>query len=196
MPDQLKLPFGLWTREAVQRLIADRFGIILSHWQVGRYLTSRGYTPQKPIHKAFEQKPAQVKEWLDKAYPAIKKSAAKEKAVIYFGDETGMRSDHQAGKSYAPKGITPIVKSTGQRFSLNMISAISNKGHLQLMIPDGSFNGDVCIDFPKRMIKYSREKIFFVTDGHRAHKTKKLKAWLEENTNRIAIFLFHLTVRN
>jgi hypothetical protein len=77
-----------------------------------------------------------------------------------------------------------------------MISAISNKSHLQLMIPDGSFNGDVCIDFLKRVIKYSREKVFFVTDGHPAHKTKKLKAWLEENNNRIAIFLFPLTARN
>jgi transposase len=188
MPDQLKLPFGLWTREAVQQLIENRFGIILSRWQVGRYLKSWGYTPQKPIRKAFEQKPAQVKEWLDKQYPVIKKRAAKEKAVIYFGDETGMRSDHQAGKSYAPKGETPIVKSTGQRFSLNMISAISNKGHLQFMILDGSFNGDVFIEFLKRMIKYSREKVFFITDGHPAHKTKKLKVWLEENNNRIEVF--------
>lgn len=187
LPDQLKLPFGLWTREAVQQLILDRYGIELSRWQVGRYLRLWGYTPQKPIRKAFEQKPEQVKQWLEKEYPAIKKRAAKEKGTIYFGDETGMRSDHQAGKSYAPKGETPVVKSTGQRFSLNMISAISNKGHLQFMIIE-KFNGEVFIDFLKRMIRYSREKIFFVTDGHPAHKTKKLKAWLEENKDRIEVF--------
>lgn len=187
LPDQLKLPFGLWTREAVQQLILERYGITLSRWQVGRYLKSWGYTSQKPIRKAFEQKPEQVKQWLKKEYPAIKRRAAKEKWTIYFGDETGMRSDHQAGKSYAPKGETPVVKSTGQRFSLNMISAISNKGHLQFMIID-KFNGNVFIDFLKRMIRYSREKVFFVTDGHPAHKTKKLKAWLEENKERIEVF--------
>lgn len=187
LPDQLKLPFGLWTREAVQQLIEQRYGIVLSRWQVGRYLKRWGYTPQKPIRKAFEQKPAQVKQWLEKEYPAIKKRAAQEKATIYFGDETGMRSDHQAGKSYAPKGKTPIIKATGQRFSLNMISAISNKGHLQFMLID-KFNGEVFIDFLKRMIRYSKEKIFFVTDGHPAHKTKKLKVWLAENTNRIEVF--------
>lgn len=186
-PDQLKLPYGLWTREAVQQLIWDRYGIELSRWQVGRYLKSWGYTPQKPIRKAFEQKPEQVKQWLTKEYPAIKKRASKEKGTIYFGDETGMRSDHQAGKSYAPKGQTPVVKSTGQRFSLNMISAISNKGHLQFMIIE-KFNGEVFIDFLRRMIRYSREKVFFITDGHPAHKTKKLKAWLEENKNRIEVF--------
>ena len=187
MPDQLKLAFGLWTRAAVQQLIEQKYGVVLSVKQVGRYLKSWGYTPQKPIRKAFEQKPEQVKQWLEKEYPAIKKRATKEKGTIYFGDETGMRSDHQAGRSYAPKGKTPVVKSTGQRFSLNMISAISNKGHLQFMLID-KFNGDVFIDFLQRMIRYSKQKIFYVTDGHPAHKTKKLQAWLEESKHRIEVF--------
>lgn len=189
LPDQLKLPFGLWTREAVQQLIFVRYGIELSRWQVGRYLKSWGYTPQKPISKAFEQKPEKVKEWLEKEYPAIKKRATKENAVIYFGDETGMRSDHQAGKSYAPKGETPVIKKTGQRFSLNMISAISNKGHLQFMILDGRFNGVAFKTFLQQMIKYSRQKIYFVTDGHPAHKTKMLNEWLVENKDRIEVFM-------
>jgi len=188
LPDQLKLPFGLWTREAVGELMLRKFGIDLSRWQVGRYLSAWGFSPQKPISKAFEQKPEKVKAWLEKEYPAIKKKAKKEKAIIYFGDETGMRSDHQAGKSYSPKGKTPIIKRTGQRFSLNMISAISPKGHLQFMIIDGRFNGDVFIKFLKQMIRYSKEKIYFVTDGHPAHKTKKLNAWLQENKKRIEVF--------
>lgn len=188
LPDQLKLPYGLWTREAVQRLISEKFSVELSRWQVGRYLKSWGYSPQKPITKAFEQKPEKVKEWLEKEYPAIQKKAKKEKAVIYFGDETGMRSDHQTGRSYAPKGETPIIKRTGQRFSLNMISAISNRGHLQFMIIDGRFNGEVFIEFLKRMIRYSNQKIYFVTDGHPAHKTKKLNEWLDNNKKRIEVF--------
>lgn len=186
-PEQLKLSYGLWTREAVTQLIYDRYGITLSRWQVGRYLKSWGYTPQKPIRKAFEQKPAQVQQWLKTEYPAIKRKAVKEKATIYFGDETGMRSDHQAGRSYAPRGETPVITATGQRFSLNMISAISNRGHLQFMIID-RFNGDVFLYFLKRMIKYSREKVFYITDGHPAHKTKKVNQWLEENNQKIEVF--------
>lgn len=188
MPDQLKLPFGLWTREAVQQLILNRFGIELSRWQVGRYLKSWGYTPQKPISKAFEQDPARVKQWLDKEYPAIKKRAAKENATIYFEDEVGMRSDHQAGKSYAPKGKTPVIKKTGQRFSLNMISAISNKGHVEFMILDGTFNGGVFLEFLTQLVKYKQQKIFLVVDGHSAHKTRVIKAWLEENKQKIELF--------
>lgn len=188
LPDQLKLPFGLWTRGAVQQLLLDRYNVELSRWQVGRYLKDWGYTPQKPISKAFEQKPEKVKQWLEQEYPVIKKRAAKEDAVIYFGDETGMRSDHQAGKSYAPKGETPVIKKTGQRFSLNMISAISNRGHLQFMIIDGRFNSEVFETFLKQMIKYSRQKIYFVTDGHPAHKTKRLNEWLSENRDKIEVF--------
>lgn len=190
LPDQLKLPYGLWTREAVQQLILNRFGIALSRWQVGRYLKAWGYTPQKPISKAFEQKPEKVKQWLEKEYPAIKRKAKKENAVIYFGDETGMRSDHQAGKSYAPKGKTPVIKRTGNRFSLNMISAISNRGHLQFMVIDGNgrFNSDVFKTFLKQMIKYRKQKIYFVTDNHSAHKTKILNEWLGKNKKRIEVF--------
>ena len=188
MPDQLKLPFGLWTREAVQQLIYDKYGIELSRWQVGRYLKSWGYTPQKPISKAYEQDPKRVAEWLDKEYPAIKRKAKKQNAVIYFEDEVGMRSDHQAGKSYAPKGATPVIRKTGQRFSLNMVSAISNKGHVEFMILDGTFNGGVFLDFLTRLIKHKQYKIFLVVDGHSAHKTKLVKAWLEEHKDRIELF--------
>jgi transposase len=204
LPDQLGLPFGLWTREAVAQLIAQKYSISLSRWQVGRYLKGWGYTPQKPIRKAFEQKPEKVKKWLEAEYPDIKKRATKEKAVIYFGDETGMRSDHgstmltnhQSGRSYtstmlsnhSPKGQTPVIKATGKRFSLNMISAISNKGHLQFMIIEGSFNGDVFQTFLEGIIKYAKVKIFFITDGHPAHKTKKLQEWLAGKKDKIEVF--------
>lgn len=187
LPEQLKLPFGLWTREAVQQLISDKFGIELSRWQVGRYLKKWGYTPQKPIRKAFEQKPENVKKWLEEQYPAIQKRAKAERATIYFGDETGCRSDHQAGKSYAPKGKTPMIKATGKRYTVNMISAISNRGHLQFMLMEKGFNSEVFKTFLQQMIKYSRKKVFFITDNHPAHKTIKLNQWLEQNKEKLEV---------
>ena len=106
-----------------------------------------------------------------------------------------MRSDHQAGRSYEPKGETPIITATGQRVSFNMISAISNKGHLQFMIID-RFHGEVFLDFLKRMIKYSREKVYFISDDHPAHKTKMVKAWLEENKKELKFSLFRPIARS
>lgn len=186
-PDQLKLPFALWTRDVVQQLIMDKFGIQVSRWTVGRYLKAWGFTPQKPVYKAYEQKDEAVKAWLTEQYPNIQEQAKKEDAVIYWGDETGMRSDHHAGRSYAPKGKTPVIKATGKRFKTNMISAISNRGLLRFMIFD-KFNSEVFIKFLGRMIERAENKIILIVDGHPAHKTVAVKQWIENHKDKIEIF--------
>ncbi len=123
-----------------------------------------------------------VKEWLQEIYPKIKRSAIHEGTEIYWEVETGMRSDHQAGTSYSPKGQTPIVKRTGKRFSINMISAISNRGNLNFMIIEtGRFNSEVFLNFLQRLIKGKQKKTYLIVDGHPSHKTNKIKEWLKQN---------------
>ena len=187
-PDQCKLAMGLWTREAVQELIKRKFGIEKSLPQIGRYLKSWGFTSQKPIYKAYEQEPEEVKQWLEEDFPKIKKQAKKEQAVIYFGDETGLRSDHQAGKTFSPKGKTPVVKKSGKRFSLNMVSAISARGDKRFMIFKGMFNADCFIKFLRQLTKNQKQKILFIVDNYSVHKTKKVKEWVEKNKNKIELF--------
>lgn len=188
LPDQLKLPFTLWTREAVQSLINKKFQVKKSLPQIGRYLQSWGFSAQKPIYKAYEQDPEAVKVWLEKTYPKIKRKAKKEKAEIYFGDEAGMRSDHHAGKSYSKKGKTPIVKKTGQRFSINMISAVSARGGKRFMLYKGKFNSDRYILFLKQLIKNSKHKIYLIMDNYSVHKTNKVKEWIERHKDKIAVY--------
>jgi transposase len=186
-PDQLKLPFALWTRDSVSMLINNKFGIEVSRWTIGRYLKLWGFTPQKPIYKAYEQKDEAVQKWLNEDYPEIKAKANEEDAVIFWGDETGMRSDHHAGRSYAPKGKTPVIKATGKRFKTNMISAISNRGLLKFMIFD-KFNSDVFIKFLSRMTERTDNKVILIIDGHPAHKTLAVKEWLEQHKEKIEVF--------
>jgi len=186
-PDQLKLPFALWTRDSVAMLISGKFNIEVSRWTIGRYLKAWGFTPQKPIYKAYEQKDEALQKWLNEDYPEIKAKAKEQDAVIFWGDETGMRSDHHAGRSYAPKGKTPIIKATGKRFKTNMISAISNRGLLKFMIFD-KFNSDVFIKFLSRMIERTDNKVILIVDGHPAHKTLAVKKWLEKHTEKIEVF--------
>jgi len=188
MPDQLKLPYALWTRSGVGELITKHFGVKVSKWTVGRYLKEWGFTPQKPIRKAYEQNPESVKQWLAKDYVKIKKKAKKEQAEIFWGDETGMRSDHQAGKSYSPKGVTPVVIKTGKRFKINMISAINNKGKLNFMIYHKGFNTTVFIKFMSRLIERAPCKILFIVDGHPSHKTIAVKEWIEKHKTQIELF--------
>ena len=127
-PDQMSMPFALWTREAMQQLLSRKFAVEVSVWTVGRYLRAWGLTPQKPVRRAYEQNPAAVRKWLEEEYPAIRELARRAKAQIYWLDEMGLRSDHQAGRSYGRRGETPVVLGTGLRFRCNMISAITNRG--------------------------------------------------------------------
>lgn len=187
-PDQLKLPFALWTREAVGDYLRDSFGVDVSVWTIGRYLKKWGFSPQKPVYKAYEQKSPEVKKWLKKEYPAIKQRAVDENAEIHWADEMGMRSDHQTGTTWAPKGKTPVIVKTGKRFRLNMISSLTNRGKLEFMLFKEGFTAGIFIDFLSRLIRYNRRKVFIVVDGHPAHKAKMVKEWLKDHTERIELF--------
>lgn len=187
-PNQLKLPFMLWTREAVQKLISRQCKIDVSVITVGRYLKLWGFTPQKPIYKAYEQKSKEVKKWLEEEYPNIQRAANKENAVIHWGDETGFRSDHQAGRTYGRKGRTPEIKKTGRRFRSNMISSLTNRGHLEFMIYRKGFNSVVFIRFMNRLIKNKDQMIYFIVDRHPVHKTKIVNRWIQKHAKSIKIF--------
>jgi len=187
-PEQLKLPFYLWTREAVGDLIEHRFGIRLSVWTVGRYLGRWGFTPQKPLRRAYEKNPGQVRRWLEEDYPQIRKQAKREKARIYWGDEMGLRSDHSVGTSYGRRGQKPVIPGTGQRFGCNMISAITNFGQLNFMVFKERFDNTVFEAFLKRLVRQSKEKVFLIVDGHPVHRAKKIAQWVEKNEQHISLF--------
>jgi transposase len=187
-PDQLKLPFCLWTREAVAQLIEDRFDIRLSVWTVGRYLAKWGFTPQKPVRRAFEQNPKEVKQWLDKTYPDIRDKARQQGAEIFWGDEMGLRSDHVVGRTFARKGNTPVIPGTGRRFGCNMVSAITNRGKLNFMVFQDRFTTHVFLDFLKRLTKQSGHKVFLIVDSHAVHRSKAVKQWVDQNIHLIELF--------
>ena len=187
-PDQLKLGFALWTREAVQTLLAERFDQHVSVWTAGRYLAKWGFTPQKPLRRAYEQDPAAVQRWLDEQYPAIAKRAKREKAEIHWGDEMGLRSDHTTGTSYSRRGQTPVIPGTGKRFSCNMISTITNRGTLRFMLFKQRFTSPVLLAFLGRLVRSSNRKVFLIVDGHPVHKAKKVEQWLAKRSDRIEMF--------
>jgi transposase len=187
-PDQLKVPFYLWTREAVAILLRDRFGVVLSLSQIGRYLKSWGFTPQKPLKRAYERDEQKVREWLETEYPKIAAKAQESSGEIYWGDEMGLRSDHQTGTSWAEKGHTPVIKTTSKRFGCNMISAITNRGTLCFRVFDGKFDSRLFIDFLQRLIRGTKRKVFLIVDSHPVHRSKKVKAWIGKHDADIEVF--------
>lgn len=188
MPDQLKLPYGLWTRKAVKELVERELGVQLAITTMGDYLRSWGYSPQKPKKRAYEQNPEALQKWLDEQYPAIKDRAKAEGAEIQWGDETGVRNINQHGRSYAPKGKTPIKRNMAKRFSVNMISTVTNQGKVKFMIYSGSMNTERLIEFMKQLIKNESKKIFLILDNLRVHHSKIAKQWVEDNKSKIELF--------
>jgi transposase len=187
-PDQLRLPFALWTREAVQQLIARRYGIRLSVWTVGRYLRRWGFTAQKPLRRAYEQDPVAVRRWLAEQYPAIRQQAKREKAEMYWGDEMGLRSDHQAGTSYGRRGQTPTVPGTGRRFGCQMVSAITNRGHLLFLVYKQRFTSRVFLGFLRRLVRQVGRRAFLIVDGHPVHRSAEVKRWVVAHARHLRLF--------
>lgn len=187
-PDQLKLPYALWTRSAVGGLIHQQFGIKLPVRTVGHYLERWGFTPQKPIRKAYEQRPAAVKKWLEEDYPAITQRAKAEGAEIHWGDETGLRSDDVRGRSYAPKGRTPVVQVCSNRESLSLISSVTNQGKVRWMVFGGALNAKILIRFLKRLIQSAQRKVFLILDNLRVHHAKVVREWLAKQVEHLEVF--------
>jgi len=187
-PSQLHLPFALWTREAVQQLIAQRTGLRVSVWTVGRYLKHWGFTPQKPLRRAYEQDPKAVRRWLEQEYPTIREQARRENAEIHWADEMGLRSQDQRGRSYGRRGHTPVIPGTSQRFGCNMISTITNRGQMTFMVFEESFRNPVLLRFLRRLIRQTQRKVFVILDRHPVHQAKAIERWVQNHASRIRMF--------
>jgi transposase len=188
-PEQMKMGFALWNRAAVMQLIERECGIKLSVRGVGNYLKRWGFTPQKPIKKAYEQRPEAVQNWLNEEYPAIEKRAKAEGAEVHWGDETAVVNTDVRGRSYAPAGKTPVTFAVGgTRQKLSMIATVTNQGKTRWMIIDEAFNSDKLIEFLEALVKDAAKKVFLILDNLRVHHSKPVKAWVEERKDKIELF--------
>jgi transposase len=187
-PDQLKLPGFLWTRALVCELIFRTYGVAVGEETVGRYLRAWGFSPQKPLRRAFEQSDEAVRRWLSERYPEIEARARRQASEILWADEMGMRSDHQAGRSWSPVGRTPVVEGTGQRFKANVIAAVSNKGSLRFGVFKERFTGAVFLDFLRRLVRQAKgQKLVVIVDGHPAHRAKLVRDWVAAHPEQIEL---------
>lgn len=187
-PDQLKMAFALWNRKAIKELIFRLYSIDMPIRTVGDYLKRWGFTPQRPLKRAYEQNPAKVKNWLTEEYPTITKRAKLEGAEIHWGDETGMKNDSNYSRGYAPAGQTPVLRQNAKRFSMSMISSVTNQGKVRFMCYDGAMNAQIFITFLKRLIKDNDQKIFLIIDNLRVHHSKLVKEWLQDHEDQIELF--------
>jgi transposase len=187
-PDEVELPFALWSRAAVRELIWQRYRVRLAVRTLGTYLARWDFTAQKPLRRAYEQDPAAVRRWLQQAYPAIVARAKRAGGAVFWGDETGLRADDVRGRSDAPRGRTPQVRVCHKRAGLSLLSAVTNKGELRWMVTDGAVNASVLLRFCQRLIQDARRKVFLILDRLRAHRARLTQDWVAAHRSQIAIF--------
>src|SRR6059036_2792553 len=186
-PRQYGFDFGLWSRRIVQQLIEEKMGVSLCLTSVGKLLASLDITPQMPLRRAYERDPKRVQHWLDEEYPKLKKRAKKLRAKIFFLDEAGFQSDPPLGRTYGLKGKTPVVKTSGQRQSLNVISAVNARGEFWAATYNGKLNAEAFVAFLQNFMKGRTGKVFLVVDGHPAHKAGLVKAYVQSLQGRLEL---------
>jgi len=187
-PQQLRFPFALWTRGMIGAMIRRQFGVRLASNSVGRLLAKLGLSCQRPLYRAYQQNATLVENWMRREYPAIRRLAKERNAEVFFGDEAGIRSDYHAGTTWAPKGQTPVVSSTGARFGLNMISVVSARGLLRFMVVEGKINAAVVCEFLSRLMVGARRPIFLILDSHPAHRSKKVREYVESQGGKLRLY--------
>ena len=187
-PDQLKLPFALWTREAVRQMILRHYGIDLPLRTTTDYLKRWGFTPQKPVKRAYEQDPKKVEHWLETEYPGIAAKAKREKAEIHWGDETGVQNNEYNARGFSPKGKAPVVRLNAKKSRINMISSVTNQGKVRFMLYQEKMSSPVLIRFMSRLIKDCERKVYLILDNLKVHHSKKVAVWLENNREKIEVF--------
>lgn len=172
----------------MRALVQQRCGVRLAVRTTGTYLARWGFTAQKPLRRAYEQRPAEIRRWLRRDYPAIAARAKREKGTIFWGDETGLRSDDVRGRSYAPRGRTPVVRPCHKRAGVGLISAVTNKGELRWMVLDRALKALVLIRFLHRLTEEACGKVFLILDNLRVHRARAVQDWLAKHTGQIELF--------
>jgi transposase len=187
-PTQHQFEFNLWTRELVRQVIITRFGVRMSVVSVGRWLKVLGLSPQKPLYRAYQADPEAVDRWKREEYPAIQAEAKKVGATVYFADEASVRSDYHAGTTWAPVGKTPVVSTTGARFSQNMISAVSAQGALRFTLLEGTLDAAKFIDFCRKLLRDNGKPVYLIVDGHPVHRSAAVKKYVADTEGRLRLF--------
>lgn len=187
-PRQLQFDFAMWTRQMIRDLISREFGVDYTLQAVGNILRGMGLSPQKPLVRAYQQNSDLVRRWKEEEYPVIREAAKAAGGSIFFCDEAGIRTDYHSGTTWAPVGQTPIVRGTGERKSINMISAISPQGKFHFSFLSGNLNSTLFIDYAQKLMHDIPGPIFLIVDGYPSHKSKETLNFVKSTEGKLNLF--------
>jgi transposase len=186
-PMQYGFDFGLWTRNLVRELVRQKFDVTLSLASIGAMLARLNLTPQKPLQRAYQRDPEAIERWQRDTYPSIARQAREQKADIFFWDESGFRADSVHGRTWAPRGETPVVERPGERQSMSAASAVNSKGAFWFATYDGALSGELFVELLKKLMFNRKKPVHLIVDGLPAHKKAVVKDYVVSTQGKLIL---------
>ena len=169
--------------ERIQKKVKVTLGLTA----VGELLAKLGLTPQKPLQRAYQRDPQAIEKWQRETYPEIAKLARKQKAEIFFWDESGFRADTVHGKTWGVRGQTPVVQRPGQRQSISAASAVNAKGAFWFCIYEGALNAELFVELLKQMMFNRRKPVHLILDSLPGHKKANVREYVASTKGRLTL---------
>lgn len=177
-PRQFYLEFALWTLALVRSLLIDHKGVELDKSTISRLMKKMGLSPQVPLYRSYRQSPTKVRYYLKQRYPKAVEWAKEKGATIFFADESRVRADGHSGVTWAPIGETPVITDSGDRFGINMISAVSAQGQMYFECFEAKMESQRFIEFLKNLRQSVGKPTLVIVDGGSYHKSKSVMEFL------------------
>jgi transposase len=187
-PDELGMNYTLWNSRVVHEYIESKYSVKYHRRSIRKLMCRLGFSAQKPIKLAYQRNQKAIEEWLVDIYPKIKIRAMTEGARIYWGDEMGIQSTDNRGRTYGLIGNKPTIRKTGSRFKCNILAAISPQGFMNWMVFEDSFTSTKFIAFLGRLMRQTQQKIFLIVDNHSVHRSKRVKVYAKKHKDRLELF--------
>lgn len=178
----------LWTVARLRVLLRRQFHVTLSRSGLWEFLRREGLSPQRPLKRALERDEVAIRRWLRTKYPRIRAAARKIGAILYFGDESGVRTDHVSGRTWALRGHTPVVRRTSRRAVVSLLSAMTPRGELLFMTSPVKVNSDIFIRFLRKLLAHHRRrKLVLIVDRSTYHCSRKTRAFVAAHADRLRL---------
>jgi transposase len=180
---------GCWSSVLVAQLIEREFGVIYSRFYICQLLRNLGYSFQKAKFVSAHLDPEGRQAWIEKVWPKLLQQAKRRKALILFVDEASFAQWGSLSYTWARRGQTPQVPTSGIRKAHKVFGAIEYfSGQLFYLGHDGRFNSESYQVFLESILHQTQQPIFLIQDGARYHTSASTRAFCAAHAQRLTVW--------
>ena len=165
----------VWT---CARVIEVEFGVRYHEDHVGRLLKGLRRTPQQPIKRAIQRDDAAIQRWRDETWPELRRRARRERRTLVFEDESGFYLLPGVVKTYAPEGLTPVLREKQTRDHLSVMGGMTPEGKVYTLARQESLNGLHSIEFLIHLGRVASDRLLVIWDGSPIHRRAEVQEFV------------------